>query len=429
MRGRYFRYLFENHAGGLFHSGSVFDKEKQKTTNYIYMVGSLCRNARSKKISRLYTELDTIPETIDILVVGGYTAGYINKLIHIVKNHKIETMVLPYLAPIQRLVLVEETKNGSETAKESIRFLQDPYQFLQEYGIENIYFLYGNGTIIQREPEELEQGCHFELADMESLQLIREMEGCAIPVVRAGYIVENGWLFYFGAYGLDIQILSSFTRNYFSHIENIHAISDNVKEDYVSQMKRFVQEYLRKFGNSPPTTVVMFEGPLYTFSGENESFMTEKEFDRMERCEAWMKCQENSRCTCMIRCIHDRDYDTMQHHKKREVEESRFSILMLGNANLNCFLSEIVARFWKVRNRIRGIGVPNCGSSEDWNHQILEYSAPEDRMYWICVKHDITSPGVVSDIVLSSSNNRFLTIDEARGCCLSGYLVPKEDVD
>lgn len=429
MRGRYFRYLFENQAGGLFHSGSVYDKERQKTTNYIYMVGSYCRNARLKKFSNLCKEEDTIPERIDILIIGGYTAKYIKKLIRIVENHEIETVILPYLAPIQRLVLVEEAKEGSETAKETIRFLQDPYLFLKGYGIANIYFLYGNGTVIHREPEELEEGCYFELADMELLQLIREMEGYSIPVVRAGYIVKNGWLFYFGVYGLDIQILSSFTRDYFSHIENIHEISDNINEDYVNQMKRFIKEYLRKFGNSPATTVVMFEGPLYAFSSENESFMTEKEFSRKEHCEAWIKYQKDSSCTCTIRCMHKKDHDVMQHHKTEGMEESRFGMLMLGNANLNCYLSEIVARFWKVRNRIRGIGVPNCGSSEDWNHQILSFSAPEDRIYWICGKHDITSSNVVSDIVLSSSSNRFLTVDDSRGCCLAGYLVPKEDMD
>lgn len=429
MRGRYFRYLFENQNGGLFHSGSIYDKERQRTTNYIYMVGSYSRNTRFRKSVKMYTDEDTIPETIDILVVGGYAAGYMKKLLYIVKNHKIKTVVLPYLAPIQRLVLVEEIKDEIETVKESIRFLQDPYLFLKEQGIRDIYFLYGNGSVIRREPEELKEGYYFEPADAASLQLIREMEGCVIPVVRAGYIVKNGWLFYFGVYGLDIRVLSGFTRDYFSHIENINEISDNANEDYMRQMKRFMQEYQRRFGDSPATTIVMFEGPLYAFSCDNESFLTEKEFTRKDRCEAWIKYQQDCRCTCTIRCMHEKDHDIMQHHKREEFEESRFGILMLGNANLNCYFTEIMARFGKVRNRIRGIGVPNCGSSKDWNRQMLRFSAPEDRIYWICGKYDITSPEVVSDIVLSSSGNRFLTVDSSRGCCIAGYLVPKEDMD
>lgn len=101
-----------------------------------------------------------------------------------------------------------------------IRFLQDPYLFLQECGIKNLYFVYGNGRIPDRKPEEIAEGCYFEEADDKSLKLIWEMEGYAIPVVHAGYIIENGWFFYFGVYGLDIQTLSGFTREYFSQMEN-----------------------------------------------------------------------------------------------------------------------------------------------------------------------------------------------------------------
>ena len=83
----------------------------------------------------------------------------------------------------------------------------------------------------------------------------------------------------------------------------------------------------------------------------------------------------------------------------------------------------------KIRERIRGVAVPNSGSHADWNPEILHLSEGKDRMYWICGKHEITSQNVVSDIVLSSSNNRFLTVDDDRGCCFAGYLVPKEDMD
>lgn len=431
MRGRYFRYLFENQNGGLLHTGSVYDKEKHKSTNCLYMVGSYCRNTHQKKKNGMGRDAKehTVPEAIDILVMGCYTAAYINKLMDILKHHMINTVILPYLAPIQRLLLVEEGNGAGKAGRNFMHFLQDPYQFLKGYGIKNIYFLYGNGEIINREPEELESGFHFELADQRTLQLIREMEGYLVPVVRAGYIIENGWLFYFGVYGLDIQALSMFTREYFSSIDNIHQTSDNVNEDYTIQMKRLLQEYLRKYGNSPATTVTMFEGPLYAFPNENESFMTEKEFCEKECSKTWQRYDGDTCCMCTISCIHNKDYDTMQRHKGRDIKESRFGILMLGNANLNRYLSEIVARFWRICPRIRGISVPNCGSGEDWNYQILSTFEEKDRTYWICGKHDITSPGVVSDIVLSTSRHRFLTVNEGFGCCLSGYIIPREDID
>ncbi len=427
MRGRYFRYLFENQAGGLFHSGSVHDRERNTTTNYIYMVESYSRNERVKGALDFWAKEDAIPDEIDLLVLGGYTINYIRKLVTLVKEHTVRTLILPYLAPIQRLVLVEETTGRKENMKDVIRFLQDPYLFLQECGITNLYFVYGNGRIPDREPEEIAEGCYFEKADEKSLKLIWEMEGYAIPVVRAGYIIENGWFFYFGVYGLDIQTLSGFTREYFSQMENIHEVSENMKEDYKNQMKRFMMTYQLKFGNSPATTIVMYEGPQNIVPSENESFMTEKEFLREEQCRAWIQYAEDNFKTCTIRCMHEKDHDIMQHHKSSM--DLRFGLLMLGNVNLNHYYEKIAERFAKIRERIRGIAVPNSGSHADWNPEILHLSEGKDRMYWICGKHEITSQKVVSDIVLSSSNNRFLTVDDERGCCLAGYLVPKEDMD
>ena len=135
MRGRYFRYLFENQAGGLFHSGSVYDRERNTTTNYIYMVESYSRNERVKGELDFGARKDAIPDEIDLLVLGGYTINYIRKLVTLVKEHTVWTLILPYLAPIQRLVLVEETTGRKENMKDVIRFLQDPYLFLQECGI------------------------------------------------------------------------------------------------------------------------------------------------------------------------------------------------------------------------------------------------------------------------------------------------------
>ncbi len=427
MRGRYFRYLFKNLDGSLFHIGSVFDKDNQKTTNYIYMVGSYYRSSRKKKSSDLFRQEKTIPKEIDMLILGGYTLKDLNKLIYMLKKYHITTIVLPYYAPIQRLALMEETKESGAAEEDLTKFLKSPYQFLKNAGIQQIYFLYGNGTAISCNPEELEPGIHFEQADRDTLKLIGEMEGYAVPVVQAGYIVENNWLFYFGIYGVDIHLFSNFTRDYFSHIENIREMSNNVYEDYASQTERLVQEFLKKFGSSPATTITMFEGPLYDSSSENDSFMTEKEFQQPGGCRIWGGAPQDT--GCMIKCLHDKDYDVMQRHRQVKKGALRFGILMLGNTNLNRYGSELVARFWQLRFRIRGICIPSCGRGEDWNHQILELSISEDRIYWVCSKHDITSVGVVSDIVLSSPNNRFVMVDEKKSCCISGYLIPREDLD
>ena len=96
------------------------------------MVESYSRNERVKGELDFGARKDAIPDEIDLLVLGGYTINYIRKLVTLVKEHTVWTLILPYLAPIQRHVLVEETIGRKENMKDVIRFLQDPYLFLQD---------------------------------------------------------------------------------------------------------------------------------------------------------------------------------------------------------------------------------------------------------------------------------------------------------
>lgn len=426
MRGRYFRYIYENEEGNLFHIGSIYNKEKWNVTNWIYMVGSYYRHTQFLNEPELYAASDVIPKNIDILVLGGCTVGDVNKLVYITGNYRIKTIILPYLTPLQRLVLMEEASEKNSRGKEIHQFLKEPYLFLKKAKIGQIYFLYGNGENLLQNPEELGEGVHFGEISEKERSLIQTMEGRDIPVMRAGYIVENGWLFYFGVYGPDIHMLSDFTRDYFSHMENIYATSENLDEDYAEQTKRLVQEYGRKFGNSSAVSAVMFEGPIHASLDENESFVTLKEAGSIAGCRVWEGRLDTG---CTIKCMHGGEYDVMQYGKRSIGPEGRFGMLLLGNANLNRYYPDIAQRFGNMRRRIRGIGIPNCGSGEDWNYQILNLFAEDGRLYWICNKHDITSVGVVGDIVLSSSQNRLLMLESHSACCFSGYIIPKEDLE
>ena len=349
-----------------------------------------------------------------------------SRLIHITQKHGVKTVILPYLTPIQRLALMEEINEKSALGKEIHRFLKDPYLFLKKAVGGRIFFLYVNGDAVIRNPDELDAGIHFTPVEEKERKLIRMMEGRTVPVMQAGYIVENGWLYYFGMYGLGIHVLSDFMRDYFSHSENISAASENADEDYAEQTRRLVREYYRKFGNSPASTVVMFEGALHTSLGENESFVTQKELDGIDRCRVW---GQNKDTGCTIRCMYGRDYDVMQNCKNSRIQAGKFGVMMLGNVNLNRFYPEIAERFCTVKGRTAGVCVPNCGSGEDWNYRIINLFTVEGRQYWICGKHDITSVGVVGDIVLSSSRNRVLMLDQGYVCCFAGYIIPKEDLE
>lgn len=429
MKARYFRYLFENQNDGLYHSGSIYDRLEEKITNYIYMVGNYAPTMPYQSKAKWKEEADAIPENVDILTVGGYSAAYIEKLISIVSRRKVDTIILPYLTPVQRLLLTIEINGNKLIGRECIHFLQDPYQYLNELCIPNIYFLYGNGEVTSKSPEEWAEGSHFDLADAETLRLVKEMEGYYIPIVKAGYLTTNGWLFHFGCYGMNLKVLSNFTKEYFGHLENIYKFSDQENEDYMWQIKKLVKDYRKKFSNAAVSTVAMFEGPLDCASADNDSFMVQKEFTSKEYCKPWLSTMVEGKCNCEFRCIHNKDYDTMQSHKNKERKDTRFGMLLLGNTNLNRYLPEVVTRFWGLRERIRAIAVPNSGTVTDWNIQVLGFSSDQDRMYWLCGKQGFTSPEVIRDITLSTPCNRFVNLTESTGCCFSGYLIPRDNME
>ena len=164
MEGRYFRYQYENTEDGIVQSGCIWNNAQDKRTNYLYLAGEYTKSPRLKK--REEGGLKTIsPEsTLDIFVLGAYTIPYIRRLIDILEERKVTTVVLPYATPNMRFDIVSYIEKRQEVPKRLRCFMGAPYSYLKEKGVDNIYLLYGNGEILSRE-SELEEGQHFELVD------------------------------------------------------------------------------------------------------------------------------------------------------------------------------------------------------------------------------------------------------------------------
>lgn len=95
--------------------------------------------------------------------------------------------------------------------------IRHPYHALKNMGVENVYLLYGNCPPCSLDAvQNARKGNYFELADAEDLETIKIMEREYIPVVKAGCIIENKWVFYFSAYGMDVMELYQFTRRYYT---------------------------------------------------------------------------------------------------------------------------------------------------------------------------------------------------------------------
>ena len=386
MEGRYFRYQYENTEDGIVQSGCIWNNAQDKRTNYLYLAGEYTKSPRLKK--REEGGLKTIsPEsTLDIFVLGAYTIPYIRRLIDILEERKVTTVVMPYATPNMRFDIVSYIEKRQEVPKRLRCFMGAPYSYLKEKGVENIYLLYGNGEILSGKPEELKEGHYFELVDQRIQNEISEMEGKYIPVYHAGYIVENHWLYYFGFYGANYQVENS---------------------------KRPIW-----------ASVTMLVGPVQVGHKDRDCMFSTKVFTREQQCTVEIPEQYD---TCALRCLHRNDYDTIKKHLDAGHEHFRLGLLNLGNVNLKLDLHAVITRYGAFLDQVRGISIPNGGNRCWWDKRGVSFFTGMDLIYYICRVGKNTDSETIRDIVTASSFNRFINVNKEFAYCFSGFIVPGEE--
>ncbi len=386
MKARMFRYLFENVDDGIVLSGGIRNTEKNQCTNFTYVCGM--RNKKEGKESNTPLRYEQAAEVCHIFVLASYTAIYIESLLKMVRLNKVKTVVLPYLPPQRRLSLLHWYVGEGIAAVELSRFLECPYRYLKETEVENIYLVYGNGEVWHGAEHQLLPGPHFEPLDKEEQQMVQEMERHYVPVVKAGYLVENDWLFYFGHFG---------------HESNFYDRSSGIIS----------------------SSLAMFQGPLYTDNRKTDSIMTGKIFTGEKSCNPYFGNPEIK--NCFYQCLYEEDHADFRKHKRKECDAGCFGTLAIGNINMGRFLPEVRNRFFDLWRQVRAMTLPGCGNREYWNRQCLTMILGESFKYWICGLDRKTSPSVISDVVVASPQNRLVTVSKEYGYCFSGYLVPLDE--
>lgn len=233
MKALYYRYLFENVENGMIQAGSIYNEENDCSVNYVYLSGNPTNSnindgVSSKDSSRTndITGIGTLDKRtirrlagapIDLVVVGEYTRDCLGILYALLQNTTIQTVIMPYVAPIHRM-LVEQWTSEEQDMEEKVLpeqwilepemlpekrlefscLIRHPYHALKNMGVENVYLLYGNCPPCSLDAvQNARKGNYFELADAEDLETIKIMEREYIPVVKAGCIIENKWVFLF----------------------------------------------------------------------------------------------------------------------------------------------------------------------------------------------------------------------------------------
>ena len=135
MKALYYRYLFENVENGMIQAGSIYNEENDCSVNYVYLSGNPTNSninggVRSKDNSRTndITGIGILDKRtirrlagapIDLVVVGEYTRDCLGILYALLQNTTIQTVIMPYVAPIHRM-LVEQWTSEEQDMEEKV---------------------------------------------------------------------------------------------------------------------------------------------------------------------------------------------------------------------------------------------------------------------------------------------------------------------
>lgn len=381
MDARYFRMLFRNVNDGMFHIFSLWDTYQKRKVSVAYISGA------SETISHTVSE-DTrfINDNydIDMLVIASLNLYYVEKIVEMIDSRNIKCIIMPYNSPNKRRKWMEHLEGQAQTDKiqismsqKSRRFLQDPYAYCINKGVEEFLYLLGNGSAYKG--QDTIEGNYFKPVDVELDERIEVSEGRMIPVYQAGYKILSNWVFNFGVYE----------------------------------------------GNRFPT-IVMYYGTIQDDPVKDDIVMNVKPVSGIKPCSSRMREDKD---LCGLACAHRGDYDCIRKHKRKGAEVYENGVLLLGNMVVRGHVEELYQRFAYVKEKVRFVGIPNCGAKANWDYRIMGFGKEHNYRYFVGAYNSLTSPECIYDLGGSSPYIRYSMTDEYYGLCGSGFSKERLPID
>lgn len=279
-------FIYHNVGQGLFYSGEInrlFCSRNIIKFRFIYDCGS--ENIRLINTSIRKFRRTTNDNKIDLLIISHLHSDHVSGLDELFNNFIIKKVVLPYLFPVERLLVALRRINMPAWY---YNFLSDPVEYLFERGVERIILLGGeDGGGEGISPENLSpsppEGNNTDKPYLYKLPDDKELrekimqhdkswrkyiyDGKLLVKNHNGYVVVlNLWFFKFFNYKIPPSALQDFERCFrkngleISDEDIKNAIRDkerlkNLKECYIN-----LSRYLKNDFNN--TSLVLYHGPV-----------------------------------------------------------------------------------------------------------------------------------------------------------------------
>lgn len=395
---------FHDVGQGLFYTGHIFNENND--FHFAYDCGTdSTRKYIRREIENFKYLVNRSTNKLDLLVLSHFDSDHVNQLDILLNNLQVDTVLIPYLKPIHRLILAIKFSAESDAYYE---FLSNPINYFLTRGVRKVIILGGSEPAKEVDfpdniPELPDNDLLIKLMNDDKLKadvLMSESledDKRLIFVKHDGFIFyKNLWFFRFFNRSSSEEELEEFSKLLKSEKYDLSSI-DKVVEVITDIEKRVrIKEIYKEIWKINDTSIVMLHGPVKkSFSADNYVSL-----------ESIMQCLTDKK---YYKCGKRNCYNLYNSYKfnyiDRIYQKRLCSSILFGDIDLNCCYEEIIEHFGKLLNNVLIIQVPHHGSKYSWKPDVLRKI--NDLSFWIIPfgifnRHKHPQEIVIADIRKSS---------------------------
>lgn len=425
-----FNFKFRNIGQGLFYTGISSDY------SFVYDCGSESkRGFLNAAIEQFSDELLEISgrRKLDLLMLSHLDNDHVNGLEKLLEELEVHTVVLPYLTPLERLLIAYKSNEKDAAYYE---FLKAPFEYLLNKGVQQIIVLTGEEESDNSLDENIEgdmENAFDQLEDSEKENSIRieelidgEMGFENLKFKKRGNVkMKIGWEFSLFNYDNNEEtrrifsgVFHSKSNKQFSKKDLVDILSDKQKlsafrKDYKEVIKnKLSNKRISEINNS---SLVLLHRPLNScvetdvlLMKKQKSCEIEKDIS-LKRRNTWYLHEEINKTGNMY--LFENSGMSRNHHRILK------GSLLFGDIDVRKDLNQILNFFGGKIEEVGIVLVPHHGSKNNWDNELLNVGNAMAKIVWVVSagynnKYSHPHAEVVLPIILKSSYNKMLISNE-----------------
>lgn len=409
-------FTFHKVGQGCFYTG-VFKNNNNKFVMVFDCGSDSKREYIDEEISNFSKEL-LQRRGIDLLIISHFDNDHISHIDKLIREiGKCEIVIMPYLTPIERLILC---LSSSTRDSNYYNFLRDPHNYLSNLGVQNIIYI-GNGDggenpsfdvnpiIISPKIESdfgniplnirksISSNAIDDINKHDNINNEYPIDSYLILTDKSNFKIGDFWELIFYNNKLKDKILVDFSNDIKVEIgisleENITLshISSYFEKESVRQLKKIYKKY---FSNLNVTSLAVLHKPLLDINSNNFKIGVD--------------CYNKHK---------DRLTDICKYHVLENIKNYNFTLgtLLTGDINLKIPIRQktdnIIEHFGNDINNVYVFQIPHHGSEKSWQFGIWKKFINSKIFvcnYGIVNRHKHPSANVIFDILKEAKGTLF----------------------